>query len=317
MDGTIFSTTLNQMAFLFLLMAIGFILAKTRVVGESAATALSRLESFLLIPALVTGTFMKQFTVSMLSVTWKLMLGSLVLEAFVIAGSFLTVRLLTKDPYLRKVYWYGLCFANFGFMGNAVISALFPEIFTEYLIFTLVLWMLIDVWGAPSLLMGSAEDDGKPSLGKRIKKLLNPMVIGMLLGMAVGISGVKLPSFVYQTLDSLGNCMSPIAMLISGMILAKIDFKRVLKHGGIYVMTLLRLIVFPLAFFAIAKLFRLPDTFTLLGVAAMAMPIGMNTIVIPTAYGRDAEEASGMVLVSHLLSAVTIPFVFWLTVIWK
>ena len=45
-------------------------------------------------------------------------------------------------------------------------------------------------------------------------------------------------------------------------------------------------------------------------VCAIAMPLGLNTIVIPSAYGKDSTVAAGMAIISHLLSCITIPLVF-------
>ena len=135
--------------------------------------------------------------------------------------------------------------------------------------------------------------------------------------MGIGLGGLKLPGFIETTVDSLCSCMSPIAMLLSGMIFAEVDLKKVFGHPNVYVMTALRLLVFPLAFLGIARLLRLSDEFTLLAVAALAMPVGLNVIVIPSSNGGVPEEAPGMVLVSHVLSILTIPFVFWLLTVWK
>ena len=40
------------------------------------------------------------------------------------------------------------------------------------------------------------------------------------------------------------------------------------------------------------------------------MPLGLNTIVIPNAYGKDTTVASGMALISHVLSVISIPLIF-------
>ena len=42
----------------------------------------------------------------------------------------------------------------------------------------------------------------------------------------------------------------------------------------------------------------------------MAMPLGLNTIVVPKGYGKDTTDAAGMALISHTLSIATIPLVF-------
>jgi predicted permease len=42
------------------------------------------------------------------------------------------------------------------------------------------------------------------------------------------------------------------------------------------------------------------------------MPLGLNTVVIPAAYGRDTSVAAGMALVSHVFSLVTVPLMLML-----
>jgi predicted permease len=298
------------MAFLFSLIAIGYTLSKLKLIPDNSETVLSRLENYVFIPALVMGTFMNNFTGATLSSAWKLFLGSFALEMIVIPLAIFCARLCAKDTYTRNIYLYGLAFSNFGFMGNAVVSVLFSDIFMEYIVFTLVLWSLIYLWGVPSLLMG--EEDKRNTLGDKFKKLLNPMFVGMLIGMAIGLLHIPVPSFVDSLVTTTGNCMSPVAMLLIGMTIAKIDIKSVLKIKSIYAVTFLRLLVFPLLFIGVLTIFEdmFSRTFIICAVSTLAMPLGLNTIVIPSAYGKDTRIASGMVLVSHTLSCITIPIIF-------
>ncbi len=307
----LFNATLQQMIFLFSLIIIGYLLTKLNLLPKHSETVLSKFENYIFIPALVLSTFITNFTLDKLSSAGWLLLFSLIIEIIVIAISFLCTRLVTKDRYIRKVYLYGLCFSNFGFMGNAVVSALFPDIFMEYVIFTLVLWIFIYLWGVPSLLMESEEERGIKS---RLKNLLNPMLIGMVIGIAIGLSGIKLPQFVSSLVNSTSACMSPIAMLITGITIAKIDLKKVLKIKSIYIVSALRLLVFPALMIAVLYIFKiqLSEVFIVCSVASLAMPLGLNTVVIPSAYGKDTTVAAGMALVSHLLSVGTIPLIFWI-----
>ncbi|MBE6597406.1 MAG: hypothetical protein E7641_07030 [Ruminococcaceae bacterium] len=309
---TLFTATINQMAFLFALIALGYILAKLKVIPQNSETVLSRLENYLFIPCLVLGTFINNFTVQKLSSAGKLLLGSIAIEAVVIPVSILLVKLCAKDKYTRNIFLYGLAFSNFGFMGNAVVQALFPDIFLEYMIFVIVLWTCIYVWGAPILLMG--DDTSGRGLKSTLKRFVNPMFICMVIGMIIGISGLgdDLPSFVTSVIDTAGSCMSPVAMLLTGMTLAKIKISDVLKIKSIYAVTALRLLVFPLVFIAFVVLvpFELSETFIICGLCSLAMPLGLNTIVIPSAYGKDTTVASGMALISHTLSCITIPIIF-------
>ena len=128
---TVFTATLNQTAFLFLFIAAGYILSRWKFVPDNAQAVLSKLENCIFIPALVLGTFIDNFTTQTITTAWKLLLGSLALAMIAIGLSLLCVRFCSKDKYERNIYTYGLCFSNFGFMGNAVVSALFPDIFLE------------------------------------------------------------------------------------------------------------------------------------------------------------------------------------------
>lgn len=306
----ILQTTLNQMTFLFLLIIIGFILAKLNVVPGNTESALSKLENFLFIPALVMGTFMKYFSPEKLIQAKELLIGSFVIEIIVIVVSFFFAKLLSKENYLRNILLYGLCFSNFAFMGNAIVSALFPEIFLEYLLFTMVLWMGIYVWGAPALLMGGSGEKIPPK--QIIKNILNPMFIGMIIGMVTGLTEIKMPAFLDNLVTSLGNCMSPIAMLLTGMTIARRPILETIKDKSIYFTTILRLIIYPLAFIVIAKFVPMSETLKICALCSIAMPMGLNTIVIPSAYGKDTKVASGMAVVSHILACITIPIIFYI-----
>ena len=54
------------------------------------------------------------------------------------------------------------------------------------------------------------------------------------------------------------------------------------------------------------------DIFLKCGMCVAAMPMGLNTIVIPAAYGKDTTDAAGLALVSHVFSILTIPLAFML-----
>jgi len=295
---------------LLLFIAVGYILSRWKFVPQNAQTVLSKLENTFFIPALVLGTFIDNFTTQTITTAWKLLLGSLALAIVAIGLSLLCVRFCSKDKYERSIYTYGLCFSNFGFMGNAVVSALFPHIFLEYLIFTLPLWSLIYLWGVPVLLMGDSTE--KQTLERRAKSFVNPMFAGMLLGVLIGLTNIPVPQFIRSAVAAAGSCMSPVAMLLTGMTIAQFNLREVLKIKGVYLVTALRLIVFPLLFLGVMLLIPMPDVFAICAICSLAMPLGGNTIIIPSALGKDTKVASGMALVSHILSCLTIPAIFML-----
>lgn len=306
----VLQATTGQMLVLFSLILLGFILKKLNAIPDNTTMVLSKLENNLLVPALVLGTFAENFRVEKLSAAWQLFSVSFII-CFVMMGLAVIVsKCCTKDRYIQKIYTYGLAFSNFGFMGNAVVSAVFPELFLEYLIFTMPLWTMIYLWGVPCLLIPAQE--GKQTIKGRLKAFVNPMFGAMILGMLLGLCNVPVPAFATKVIDITGNCMSPVAMLLTGITIAQMDMKKVLPMGSIYVVSLVRLIVFPLLFLGLFSFVSLPDTLVICTVCSLAMPLGLSTIVIPGGYGQDTSVATGMTLVSHLLSVITIPGVFYL-----
>lgn len=300
--------TLNQMGFLFLLIVIGYIVARVGAVPEHATVTLSKLENNIFIPALVMGTFMNNFTVERISTAWQYLVGGIATLILTVPVAILLARACAKDPFTRNIYTYGLSFSNFGFMGNAVVAALFPDIFMEYLIFVLPFWALIYTWGTPVLLI-PAEGERK-TLKDKLRSFVNPMFIGMLIGIVLGLLPISMPAFIDSGISTLGNCMSPIAMLLTGMTIAKIDLKKAFTNVSVYIVSLIRLVAFPAVFLVLLAFIPLPEALEVCIICSIAMPLGLNTIVVPAAYGKDSTVASSMALISHLLSCITIPIVF-------
>lgn len=324
----LFLSTLNQMGVLGFYMIIGFAIAKLGIVDKKSTALLSKLENNVFLPALVLYTFIENFNIASLSQSWKLLLFSLITELLIIPIAILSAKLVTKDEFIKRMYIYGLSFANFGFMGNAVVQALFSaQFYQSYIIFTLPLWTLIYIWGVPNLLIerdkAASETSCRGKLLNLLKPLLNPMFVALLIGAVIGISGlggvlISLNGgkgiFLTQVIKACGDCMSPIAMILTGITFAFIDIKKILADKGIYFVTALRLLVYPLVMGGVAwlvKNYGIPfdDTIFSCFVISLSMPLGLNTIVIPSAYGRDTSVPAGMALISHSLSIITIPII--------
>ena len=171
----ILSTTLGQMVVLFLLILIGFLLAKLKAVPENTAVVLSKLENNLFVPALVMGTFVSNFTVEKLGIAWKLFFISFIICFIKMALAIIVAKCCSKDEYIRNIYTYGLAFSNFGFMGNAVVSVVFPNMFVDYLIFTMPLWTMIYLWGVPCLLIPSQGE--KQTIKIRLQCFLQVLLL--------------------------------------------------------------------------------------------------------------------------------------------
>lgn len=224
-----------------------------------------------------------------------------------IIGVFLS-KLFAKDDYLQKIYTYSFAVANFSFMGNAVVLGIFgEEVLFDYMIFTLPICLYVYSFGTASLIPKSKENS-KFSL----KVFLNPICMSMLFGAVAGVTGLPLPKFLITAISSAGACMSPLAMILTGFVVANFSIKTLAKVKRIYLASVLRLVVLPLVFVLVLKLLNTDSKIIMLTLCATAMPLGLNTVVFPAAYGGDTTPGASMALISHLMSIITIPIMFTL-----
>ena len=308
---TLILSTLGRLAFLFSFILLGFLLYKIGAVPSSSDGVLSKLENNLFAPCLIMGTFIAEFRIDSLIASWKPIAVCCLMLLVTLPLGVALGRLFSKDRHDRNVYAYGLCFSNFGFMGLAVVQALFPNVFMEYNVFLLPLWVGVYGWGIPALLIPA--DHADKSFKATFKRIANPMCVCMIIGAAIGVTGLgKLieDTFVMDIIDTAGSCMSPLAMLLTGITIAKIDIPKVVKNFGIYIASLLRLLVIPLVLTPIFMLLPIDNSTVLCALCALSMPLGLSPVVVPAGYGQDTSLAAGMAVISHALSIITIPIVF-------
>ena len=222
-----------------------------------------------------------------------------------------------RDSAERGIYAYGIAFANGGYMGDPVVQTMFGDaVLARYKIYYLPLTLLINSWGV-SILIPSSE---KKSFF--LKKLINLPTIAMLLGVAVGLSGLGkyLPVVVTSSLDTLKACMGPVAMLLTGVTIAKYDVFSMFKNKRVYAVTAMRLVVMPTLIISLlygvktlansAFGLSIGNDVLFLTFFATATPLGLNTIIFPSAYGGDPETGASMAMISHTLCIITMPLLF-------
>ena len=311
----VFTTTLNQMLVMFAFIVIGFILQKFKILPENTAQGLSKLESVLLIPMLVLATFIRDFTLENLKTSYKFLLVGLGVALISVLIGIISAKFLSKDDFKRKIYTYVMAFSNFSYVGLPLVQEVFSEYTYAYLMFTLPAILICFGWGVNTLLIPK-QDENANTFGKKVKVFLkgftSPMVISIFVGMIIGVSGLKLPTFLTKTINSLRDCMSPIAMLLTGCIVAKYDLRKSFKDIGLYISTALRLLVIPIIAGLIMMPFAVPLLYKICVLVFLASPLGLNTVIVPVAYGKDTSHAAGLAIFSHSLSVLTIPLVLFL-----
>ncbi len=324
-----FLATLNPMLMMFLCIVIGFVIQKTKLVPENTSKVLAKLETWVMFPALSFCTMARYFTVSTIKAHATNIIFSSISLCFAITIAItLSYVFVRKKCYDRGVYQYALTFGNTGYVGDPLVLALFGEaVLSYYKLACLPITIAIYTWGLSVLV---PSDDGVR--GGRLKKLINPPIVALFLGMATGLLcgafagdiaagstayDAVIPKFIVSTLDSLKSCMGPLAMIIAGSTIAKYDLLGMFKKKKVYIATALRLVIIPVVIltclFGIKELVNLIFSLTIDNTPLLflffilATPLGLNTVVFPEAYGGDPETGASMAMISHTLCVITIP----------
>jgi len=186
-------------------------------------------------------------------------------------------------------------------MGNSLVRGIYGEdALFLYMIYTLPLTFFAYSVGITWL---------KNTGGARFsfRALANPVFFAVIVGILLGLTGIPLPSFLDAVVASSAGCMTPVAMLLTGMVIGSYTLKSFVTEPTLYLASLVRLIVLPVLGISFLRLFSISGEIQLVALISLCMPMGLNTIIIPSAYGRDTTLGAGLALISHILSLLTIP----------
>lgn len=288
----------EQILLLLTFMVIGCIFGKKGIINTAHTKALSASCVYLFLPCTIFNSFSKNFTRSNLSQYAPLLISSVIFILVIIAGSWLLSGRLTKEHYLRRVFFYSLVAPNYGYVGYAMAEGLYgAEGLLHLILFSLPMSLF-------------TYTIGYSMLAKRpltLKKLFNPVICAVMLGILVGLLDVKMPSVISQFLSKSAGGMAPVSMLLAGLTISEFDFKRLIPDRNIIFVCLMRLVIIPVC--VALALRAITDNQMLLSIAVLfySMPCGLNTILFPKLVGEDCRSGAQLAFSSVLLALVTIP----------
>lgn len=164
-----------------------------------------------------------------------------------------------------------------------------------------------------STIVFEAYRGGKISAGQFIRKIItNPLVLSGLIGIALNMSGIRIPTIIMNDIvGKLGNCATPMALLMMG---AGFSFEYASQYKRqLSIVTLGRLIITPLIEIPIIIWmgFRGADLLTL--VISAATPTAINSYSTAVSMGGDGELAGAIVAITSICSVATI--FLWVSII--
>ena len=119
----------------------------------------------------------------------------------------------------------------------------------------------------------------------------------------------RFPAFLQSTLSTVGSMMMPLSMLIIGAEIAGMELKEILKDPYSYLISFLRLIVFPGLMLIAAVLLHLPQNLGVTLVVLAALPSASMNVIMAQEYDCDPEFATRSVAQSMLLMVATLPVI--------
>lgn len=150
-------------------------------------------------------------------------------------------------------------------------------------------------------------------LVKSVSKAMfsNALVLGILAGFAVNISGVPIPGVVEDALSLIVRAALPAALFALGGVLIQYRPEGDLK--AIAMVCIIALMVHPTITFMFGKSLSLNQELFRAGVLTAAMAPGFNAYIFANMYGRARRVAASAVLISTASSILTVWF--WLSVL--
>lgn len=298
-----FSTSLNQVLLMITFIIVGCLLAKTGKIVHTASKALSSLLVYICLPAVSFSTCYNNVTVENLLTQWKIIFSGAIILAVGYVVSIVLAKAFAKDDFEKNIYSYSFTIPNISYMGYPVVGAVFGDK-TLFQMMMFVLPMLIFIYTKGINMLTPDKKTGFK------KVILQPIFIAMILGTVFGLSGIKLPGLVSDIVETASGSMAFVAMIMTGCVISGKPIKELVTNKKAYFASVIRLIVLPLIALAVLILIKADKDIMIVAVATLAMPLGLNTVVFPEAYGGDGRPGARLAFISHTLSIITIPVVF-------
>ena len=314
----IFKQVFNFLVLIF----IGYVVRRKNVVGESAAQTLAKLLTWVFAPLYSVVNLSKNVSIDRVvgyitNIGW----GLLFTIIFIVMANLLA-KIFAKDSNEKGMFTYMFSFCNLGYFGYPFIKAVFGEqMLVEYMLFGLSSSITLSVYGYYILTKSASklnEQNASKSEKRKevIKRIISPPIIGTLIGITLGLLPINKSSQTFtdivKIIEPVGNCMSPCAMILTGIVLAKSPLKDLFSSVRAYLISLVRLVGIPLVAGAICILLKLvgvPKIVLLLAMCLSCFPAGMNVVVYPESVGLDSSAGAKPCFISYILAIITVPIV--------
>jgi len=293
----------KQVAILFLLMGVGFVCRKRRILDDLSSKGVIDVLILFVTPCVIVDAFLRPFDPLMMKELGIAFLVAVAGHLVVIALACLLVRHWADGT--QRVLRIAAVFSNAGFIGIPLEQAILGDrgVFfgvSYIIVFNLFIWS----WGY-AVMRGRASGKGLPV---RVM-LVNPGTVGLSAGLLAFLLPWGLPDMVRVPIHALAGMNTPLAMIVIGYYLAGARLGPVLRMRAAHVSAAIRMVVCPLLVTAALYPFRrsLDRDMMLALVIASAAPVAAMVSMFAAKFDRDVDASVGLVSGTTVLSILTLP----------
>lgn len=280
----------------FLLILCGFVLCRKTAIDRSVWDGVERLVYYVLFPVLLFNSIAKTpldpgEAIDVALAGWAITLAGIALAFALRLWPGVDARLHASGAQtaFRFNSFIGFALAERfgGPQGVTIIALLFAA--------CVPLCNLAAVW--------PLARHGGQTFGREIAR--NPLIISTLAGLAVNISGLHWPDPVTTALQRIGLAALPLGLMAVGAGLRVGELKA--APGLAAALLAIRHVVLPLLAIALTALFALAPAQRLIVVVFACMPTSSAAYVLAARMGGNGAFVAGIVMVSTILCAFTVP----------
>lgn len=306
---------LQQMVIIFILIGIGMILYRSKMLSEETSKQISGIIINVTNPALlICSAFDDGPKVSLRELSIAFVSYAAVFALLIVIG-FLIPCLLRVPKRLHYTYQMLTIFGNVGFIGIPLASAVLgSESLIFVSIFNLLFNLLIYTFGMSMLQRAAAgqaaDTDSIPrhnSASGRLQKLVNAGTISAVFTIVFYLGDFHVPVVISSTLSYTGRATTLLSMLVLGVSVAQMAPKDIFSHPRLYLFTLLRQILVPIG--CVILLRGWIDNKLILNTMLLmvAVPAANMPLMIAKQMDMDTESISQGIILTTVLSLVTVP----------
>lgn len=292
----------EQVAILYVLVAVGAIADKVGIYTEKVAKSCTDLLFYIITPAVIIQSFLSlEYSPDTVKGLFTALACGFVLHIVSAAISSLVFNKCNIDE--GCIYKYSCAYGNCGYMALPLAGAVLGEEGVFYCSAVIISFQIFSFTHGIYTI-----NKGGEKVKFDLKKLiLNPGVISVMIGLPLFLLSVKLPNIIASPINYIASLNTPVAMLIFGTYIANTNFKTIFKNWRIFAVALVKLIILPLILLTAFRLVGISGTLLVALSISAGAPTANNTVMFAAKYDRNTGLASQTVAVVSFISIITLP----------